>query len=80
VATRVGETTLRAQNVVIASGSRPRRPDIIPFDDRAICDSESILQLDSIPLSLDQLASAVFNYPTLSESYRVAALDGLNRL
>ena len=30
--------------------------------------------------TIDQLASAVFNYPTLSEAYRVAALDGLNRL
>jgi NAD(P) transhydrogenase len=30
--------------------------------------------------SIEQLASAVFNYPTLSEAYRVAALDGLNRL
>lgn len=30
--------------------------------------------------TVDQLADTVFNYPTLSEAYRVAALDGLNRL
>jgi NAD(P) transhydrogenase len=30
--------------------------------------------------TLDQLADSIFNYPTLSEAYRVAALDGLNRL
>ena len=30
--------------------------------------------------SIDHLASGVFNYPTLSEAYRIAALDGLNRL
>jgi NAD(P) transhydrogenase len=30
--------------------------------------------------TIDQLAGSVFNYPTLSEAYRVAALDGLNRL
>jgi hypothetical protein len=30
--------------------------------------------------TLDDVLGAVFNYPTLSESYRIAALDGLNRL
>jgi NAD(P) transhydrogenase len=30
--------------------------------------------------TIDQLADSVFNYPTLSEAYRVAALDGINRL
>jgi NAD(P) transhydrogenase len=59
VATRLGESTLRARHVVIASGSRPRRPAIIPFDDRAICDSDSILQLDAIPRSLAILGGGV---------------------
>ena len=30
--------------------------------------------------TVDELLASVFNYPTLSEAYRVAALDGLNRL
>ena len=30
--------------------------------------------------TIDHILSAVFNYPTLSEAYRVAALDGVNRL
>jgi NAD(P) transhydrogenase len=30
--------------------------------------------------TLDDLLGAVFNYPTMSETYRIAALDGLNRL
>ncbi len=30
--------------------------------------------------TVDLFADSVFNYPTLSEAYRVAALDGLNRL
>jgi len=30
--------------------------------------------------SLEYFCDAVFNFPTLAESYRVAALDGLNRL
>jgi NAD(P) transhydrogenase len=28
----------------------------------------------------DFLVSAVFNYPTFAESYKIAALDALNRL
>ena len=30
--------------------------------------------------TIDDLLSGVFNYPTMSEVYRIAALDGLNRL
>ncbi|HEY7269259.1 MAG TPA: FAD-dependent oxidoreductase, partial [Dehalococcoidia bacterium] len=30
--------------------------------------------------TIDYFADAVFNYPTLAEAYKVAALDGLNRL
>ena len=29
--------------------------------------------------SIDYFADAVFNYPTLAECYKVAALDGINR-
>lgn len=30
--------------------------------------------------TVDYLVDAVFNYPTLAESYKVAALDATNRL
>jgi len=30
--------------------------------------------------TVDYLVDAVFNYPTLAESYKVAALDARNRL
>jgi NAD(P) transhydrogenase len=30
--------------------------------------------------TIDYLVSTVFNYPTLAECYKVAALNGLNRL
>jgi NAD(P) transhydrogenase len=29
---------------------------------------------------LEYLTSSVFNYPTLTEAYKVAALDGLNKV
>ena len=31
-------------------------------------------------LPLDYFAEAIFNYPTLAECYKVAAMDGLNRV
>ena len=31
-------------------------------------------------MSIDYFVEAVFNYPTLAECYKVAALDGINRL
>jgi NAD(P) transhydrogenase len=30
--------------------------------------------------TIDYLRDTVFNYPTLAEAYKVAALDGLNKL
>jgi NAD(P) transhydrogenase len=31
-------------------------------------------------MSIDYFVDTVFNYPTLAECYKVAALDGLNRV
>ncbi len=59
VATRLGEDVVEAEHIVIATGSRPRRPDNLPFDDRVICDSDSILELDLIPRSLAVLGGGV---------------------
>ncbi|MFQ5513224.1 MAG: Si-specific NAD(P)(+) transhydrogenase [Myxococcota bacterium] len=49
VASADAEREIEARNVIIATGSRPRRPEAIPFDDRAVCDSDSLLGLDAIP-------------------------------
>ncbi|MGB0618666.1 MAG: Si-specific NAD(P)(+) transhydrogenase [Myxococcota bacterium] len=59
VADRHGEEILEAETVIIATGSRPRRPDSFPIDDRVIVDSDSLLQLDTIPKSLAILGSGV---------------------
>jgi NAD(P) transhydrogenase len=45
--------------VVIATGSSPSRPATIPFDDDAVCDSDTILNLDAIPRSLTVLGAGV---------------------
>ncbi len=48
-----------AGQIVIATGSRPNRPDSIPFDDVRICDSNSILSLTEIPDTLTIIGGGV---------------------
>lgn len=43
---------ISADHIILATGSRPRRPDFIPFDKELILDSTSILKLEHIPESL----------------------------
>lgn len=59
IADRQNEQIVDADHVIIATGSRPRRPDSIPIDDRVIVDSDSLLDLSSIPKSLAVMGSGV---------------------
>ncbi len=59
VATPHDEQVIHARNVVIATGSRPRRPENIPFDGRVILDSDTVLNLDAIPRSLTVMGAGV---------------------
>lgn len=43
---------ISAEVIILASGSRPRRPTDIPFDKRTVLDSTSILNLRQMPNSL----------------------------
>ena len=43
------ERTLRAKSILIATGSRPRRPSTISFDTAAVCDTDTILQRGRLP-------------------------------
>jgi NAD(P) transhydrogenase len=47
-----GTRTVRARVVLVATGSRPFRPDTVPFDDPDVHDSDSILDIARIPRSL----------------------------
>jgi NAD(P) transhydrogenase len=51
--------SLRAPFIVIATGSRPRRPADIPFNDLTICDSDSILSTETIPKSMTVMGGGV---------------------
>ena len=59
VANRAGEEIIEAKQIIIATGSRPRRPDSIPIDDRIIVDSDSLLDLDTLPKSLTIIGTGV---------------------
>jgi len=41
-----------AENIVIATGTRPARPKSVEFDERTIMDSDGIIQLEHVPRSM----------------------------
>lgn len=43
---------IHCSNILIATGSRPRRPEDIPFDGWRIVDGDEILQLECVPKSM----------------------------
>lgn len=47
-----GPTLLHGQIVLIATGSRPIRPETIPFEDPRVYDSDTILEMARLPRSL----------------------------
>ena len=54
-----GEEVIEGSIVLIATGSSPYRPPDVPFDDEAICDSDTILNIDRIPASLAIVGAGV---------------------
>jgi NAD(P) transhydrogenase len=50
---------LEADRFLLACGTRPARPDSIPFDGRRIFDSDEILKLESIPRSMTVVGGGV---------------------
>jgi NAD(P) transhydrogenase len=75
---------LRAQKILIATGSAPRRPEIFPFDSDGVYDSDTILQLNRLPGTM-----AVIGAGTIGCEYactfsalgaQVHVIDGRNEL
>lgn len=50
---------LHAQVIVLATGSRPRRPSDVPFDKASVLDSTSILRLRHLPGSMTVVGGGV---------------------
>jgi len=78
------DTHLSADVVLIATGSKPHRPPEIPFDDKSIFDSDSILLMDRIPQSLVVIGGGVIGveYASIFAALgvKVTLLDGRDRL
>lgn len=55
----VGEFKVKGEKIIIATGTRPRRPPELDFDDEVLFDSDSILGLDTQPRSLMVLGAGV---------------------
>jgi NAD(P) transhydrogenase len=54
-----GELLLKAHKIVIATGTKPARPDNVSFDDQTVLDSDGILHLQRIPTSLVVVGAGV---------------------
>lgn len=50
---------LHADTIMLATGSRPRRPADVPFDGKTVLDSTSILQLKHLPKSMMVIGGGV---------------------
>jgi NAD(P) transhydrogenase len=75
---------LDADFFLIATGSRPHRPDWIPFDEEEIYDSDEILKLQTVPESMIVLGSGVIasEYACIFAALgvKVTVMDGRDRL
>ena len=76
--------SLRGQFILIATGSRPNRPAEIPFDDKCIFDSDSVLKMDRIPQSLVVVGGGVIGceYASIFTAIgvKVSLVDGRDRV
>ncbi|MGF1679607.1 MAG: Si-specific NAD(P)(+) transhydrogenase [Candidatus Methylacidiphilales bacterium] len=50
---------LTGGHILIATGSRPHHPDLFPFNDRAVFDSDSVLAMEKIPESMAIIGAGV---------------------
>ena len=81
---RGGERLLRGDVILIATGSRPYRPPEIPFDDKSVFDSDSILAMEHIPKSMIVVGGGVIGceYASIFTALGVdvTLVDGRERL
>ncbi|MBI3670114.1 MAG: Si-specific NAD(P)(+) transhydrogenase [Acidobacteria bacterium] len=85
VATSQGKTLhLGGEVILIATGSRPHRPAEIPFDEKHVFDSDTILEMDRIPQSLVVVGGGVIGceYASIFTALgvQVALVDARDRL
>jgi len=54
-----GMVELEGEVILIATGSSPYRPSHVPFDDDAVCDSDTVLNINQIPKTLAVVGAGV---------------------
>jgi NAD(P) transhydrogenase len=59
IETASGVTVLEGNIILIATGSSPYRPSSVPFDDKTVCDSDTILLIDHIPQTMAVVGAGV---------------------
>jgi NAD(P) transhydrogenase len=78
------QRTIEGEIILIATGSSPHRPSTVPFDDRQICDSDSILRIEEIPRRLVVVGAGVIGceYASIFASLGVEVhlIDGRTQL
>ncbi len=74
------EILISTEKVVIATGTSPRRPPEIPFDDTSIIDSDGILELKTLPRALTVIGAGVIGveYASIFSALdcKVTLIDG----
>src|SRR6202795_2427146 len=66
--------TVSAAHILIACGTRPFRPDYVPFDSKTVFDSDEIIELPKLPRSLAVIGAGVIGveYATIFSALDVA--------
>jgi NAD(P) transhydrogenase len=75
VKSETGETKVHgALNVLIACGTRPFRPDYVPFNATSVLDSDEIIDLQKLPRSMTVIGAGVIGveYATIFSALDVA--------
>jgi NAD(P) transhydrogenase len=76
--------SLYGEVILIATGSKPHRPPEIPFDDKTIFDSDSILRMEHLPRSMIVVGGGVIGceYASIftAMGVEVVLVDGRERL
>ncbi|MFL6072186.1 MAG: Si-specific NAD(P)(+) transhydrogenase [Mycobacteriales bacterium] len=59
-------TKVTAEKIVIATGTRPARPDSVDFDEQTIIDSDGILAMNTVPQSMVVVGAGVIGIEYVS--------------
>jgi len=75
---------VHASTIILATGSRPRRPAEIPFDDLTVCDSDSFLRTTKNPASIIVIGGGIIGteYASMLAAFgiRVTLIDRRTQL